>query len=427
MARTTKNPLITNRTQRMKLASQREPYWHLIVEGQHVGYRKLNDGNGSWIARLYTREHGRRFQALGNADDLVKADGEKVLTFQDAQMAAREWIARKQQEEMGSVQAGPYTVRQALDDYVQDRERATRKSLYRTRTVIKAHILPTLGETDVAKITHSKIKAWRDGLADRAPRARTKTDKEQAFRQFDASDAEAVRKRQATANRVLTILKAALNHAHSETKRIGSKAAWEGIRPFRNVDVAKVRFLTTDEITKLIKNCEHHFGLLVRGALLTGCRYGELARLTVEDYDHANETVFVRESKNGESRHIELSAEGAAFFAHLASGNDAGSLLFTRSNGKAWKQAEQKRPMDEACGAAEIAQVTFHILRHTYASHLAMNQTPLRVIADQLGHRDTRITERHYAHLGRAYVRETIRTRLPTFGLHTMPGLVKAS
>ena len=46
-----------------------------------------------------------------------------------------------------------------------------------------------------------------------------------------------------------------------------------------------------------------------------------------------------------------------------------------------------------------------------------MNQTPMRVIADQLGHKDTRITERHYAHLGRAFVRETIRTRLPNFGL----------
>jgi len=91
--------------------------------------------------------------------------------------------------------------------------------------------------------------------------------------------------------------------------------------------------------------------------------------------------------------------------------------MFSRSNGKAWKKSEQQRPMNEACNAAKIEQVTFHILHHAYASHLAMNQTPMRVIADQLGHKDTRITERHYAHLGRAFVRETIRARLPHFGL----------
>ena len=115
--------------------------------------------------------------------------------------------------------------------------------------------------------------------------------------------------------------------------------------------------------------------------------------------------------------HIELNAEGGAFYAALCRHKDASTRMFSRSNSKAWKKSEQQRPMNEACAAAKIEQVTFHILRHTYASHLAMNQTPMRVIADQLGHKDTRITERHYAHLGRAFVRETIRTRLPHFGL----------
>jgi integrase len=43
--------------------------------------------------------------------------------------------------------------------------------------------------------------------------------------------------------------------------------------------------------------------------------------------------------------------------------------------------------------------VNFHILRHTHGSHLAMNGVPLGVIAAQLGHADTRMTEKHYAHL----------------------------
>jgi len=48
---------------------------------------------------------------------------------------------------------------------------------------------------------------------------------------------------------------------------------------------------------------------------------------------------------------------------------------------------------------------------------LAMLGTPLVVIAKQLGHSDTRMTEKHYAHLSPSYVAETIRASFPTLGI----------
>lgn len=39
------------------------------------------------------------------------------------------------------------------------------------------------------------------------------------------------------------------------------------------------------------------------------------------------------------------------------------------------------------------------------------------VIAAQLGHSDTRMTEKHYAHLSPWYVAETVRTNMPDFGI----------
>ena len=45
-----------------------------------------------------------------------------------------------------------------------------------------------------------------------------------------------------------------------------------------------------------------------------------------------------------------------------------------------------------------------------------MRGVPMGVIAAQLGHSDTRMTERHYAHLTPSYVAETIRAALPDFG-----------
>ena len=46
-----------------------------------------------------------------------------------------------------------------------------------------------------------------------------------------------------------------------------------------------------------------------------------------------------------------------------------------------------------------------------------MKSVPLQVIAEALGHADTRITERHYAHLSPSYVADTIRANVPTLGI----------
>jgi integrase len=79
-----------------------------------------------------------------------------------------------------------------------------------------------------------------------------------------------------------------------------------------------------------------------------------------------------------------------------------------------------------ACVRARISPaVSFHILRHSHGSMLAMRGVPMGVIAAQLGHSDTRMTEKHYAHLAPSYVAETIRAHFPTLGI-TKDGTVKA-
>jgi hypothetical protein len=46
-----------------------------------------------------------------------------------------------------------------------------------------------------------------------------------------------------------------------------------------------------------------------------------------------------------------------------------------------------------------------------------MQGVPMAVIAEQLGHADTRMTERHYAHLSPSYVAQTIRANFPDLGI----------
>ena len=61
---------------------------------------------------------------------------------------------------------------------------------------------------------------------------------------------------------------------------------------------------------------------LVQAALQTGCRYGELTRMEVHDFNPDSGTVSVRQSKSGKPRHVVLTDEGAALFTHLASGRE---------------------------------------------------------------------------------------------------------
>jgi integrase len=76
------------------------------------------------------------------------------------------------------------------------------------------------------------------------------------------------------------------------------------------------------------------------------------------------------------------------------------------------------RPMLDACNRAKIKPaVSFHVLRHTHGSTLAMRGVPMGVIAEQLGHADTRMTEKHYAHLAPSYIADTIRAHFPTLGI----------
>lgn len=113
-------------------------------------------------------------------------------------------------------------------------------------------------------------------------------------------------------------------------------------------------------------------------------------------------------------RHVTLTGEAPDLMDHLSAARSPSDLLFRRDDGRGWKRAEQLRPMREACARAGIVPpVGFHVLRHTHASILAMQAVPMAVIARQLGHSDTRMTERHYAHLAPNYVSDTIRASFP--------------
>ena len=189
------------------------------------------------------------------------------------------------------------------------------------------------------------------------------------------------------------------------------------MKPFREVDTPVVRFLTAAECLRLVNACPEDFRKLVRGALATGCRYGELTRLKAGDFNPQAGTLTVRLSKAGKARHVVLADDGRALFEALTAGRASSEPIFQRDDGATWGASHQARPLLKAASIAKVEPAaTFHILRHTYASTLAMLGVPMGVIAAQLGHADTRMTEKHYAHLSPSFVADTIRAALPRTG-----------
>jgi integrase len=285
--------------------------------------------------------------------------------------------------------------------------RAHRKAYETTRLAIEAHILPSLGGQDVSALTAAVIKGWLQELADTPARLRSSKGTPLKFRQIDGPEGQ--RKRKTTANRVLTILKAALNMAYQDG-RVPSDSAWRRVKGFKGVDVPKVAYLETDEATKLLDACEPDFRDLVKGALLSGCRYGELVALQVGAVKPDQRAIHIRQSKSSKPRYVYLNEDGARLFTQLAAGRPEGERLFLKADGTAWGKSEQTRRIKNACQSAGLSsEVSFHILRHTYASHYLMTQGSLPALAQQLGHSDTRMTTRHYAHLGESWRAEEAR------------------
>lgn len=422
MARTVRDSKLDSRTARDKLPARARPYYKMLVPGTlHLGYRRRRKGSpGRWLTRRYVgldvNGVGRyRSRDIGLADDYLDADGETVLSYAQAQQRAHEWRSGSGQNAQ-TVPAGPLTVSGAIAKYIAslaDNGRPTGDA----RSRANLHILPSLGTLMVEDLTPERLRRWLADIAKLPGRVRTKRGATAPRYKVAPENEETRRRRRSTANRTLTVLKAALNHCFDE-KLVKSNDAWgRRLKPFRQVDAVRNRFLAVADAKRLINAADPDFRNLARAALYTGARYGELTRMTVADFHSDSGTVAIGRSKSGKPRHVFLTAEGAAFFRQVCAGRAGDEVMLCKSSGDAWGRSEQLRPMAAAVERAKIKPpIGFHGLRHSYASLAVMGGVPLHVLARNLGHVDTRMVERVYGHLEDSYVRDAIREGAPRFG-----------
>jgi site-specific recombinase XerD len=376
------------KTARVKLAARPKPYYRQIGPGKTLGYIRRDGTAGAWIVRERTagRYHTR---ILGHADDLTQPDGRDVLAFDQA--------LRMVTNPRASAPAGKMTVARALDDYFAALA-ARSKHADEYKAAADKRIVPELGDHRVDRITKTQIERWQAGLV-----------------RDDPDDPDAKRRSADTANRILTILKAALNLAFSdEANNIPTDAAWRRVKPFRDVSRAREDDLDPKQVRLLIAKAttfDECLGDLMEGLYLTGARMGELAACSVRDLDVARRSLRV-DGKTGQ-RIVTLTDEGAAFLGSLTKGRKRDDALLPMADGERWPRTGHHRAVKRAVALAELpASVSLYTLRHAHISRAIEAGMPLSLIAENAGTSLTMI-QRNYAHVLARTRRDTIQKTAP--------------
>jgi integrase len=244
------------------------------------------------------------------------------------------------------------------------------------RMILTLHLIPALGDLRLDQVRGAEIEGYKssklkDGLAAK------------------------------TVNNHLIVLR----------RMLGLAAEWGELErvpvvKWLKVPEAEFDFLDFEEAERLLAAVEEgEWRAMVLLAIKTGLRQGEILALRWADVDLVAGHLVVRQSatrgivttpKNGKSRKIPLAPSVlAALKSHR---HLRGKLVFCAADGRMLTKNECKHPLWRACRRAGLRQVGWHMLRHSFASHLVMRGAPIRAVQELLGHASIEMTMR-YAHL----------------------------
>lgn len=395
-------PDIADAEIRRALPPKKAPYFILLSYCRHIGFEKQSEASGFWVARTRKRDGGYKQRRLGEAAE---------MGFERAKSHAENWFAKP---EIARIAAEPYqlgskrclsvspfgdvpTVGSALQAYLEWKALAATKSHFETVvSLANYHIVPRLALIALEDFNGKHFADFCLYIMETPPK-RGRLAPATRNRLADLTQ-EAMRKRKKTLNAIISILRGAFLLAW-ERGDLESDRPLRCLRRLPNVDRPRVVFLNREECQRLLRACPDDLRALVQAALYTGCRANELRKMRVGDFDPSASSVFVASLKGVRQRFVYLPIEGQKYFQRAAGNRSPSEFLFRRAKGRGWG-AEYKSHFRKARQLAELPdEVTFHGLRHTYASQLIQGGASLLTVAEQLGHRNVQTVSTTYGHL----------------------------
>lgn len=375
---------------RDRLKIRIKPYWTNVGGNLSVGYRR-NKTVDLWTARCFIEKGKYSYLPPFPADQVKGVKGADV--FDKVQAIALQWVKtlRSDTTKPNPRKSGLYTLRDVVDDYYLKRltNKTGKKSAKDARTKLEPHFMQDNDFADIPllSLTNTDISACLANIV--------VVDK-------DGNDNE--RKSKSTANRTLNDLKAALNYAY-HCDKIDSKRAWERVKPFRNVEGARMIILDKGQRGQLLKAADPDIRDLIQAGLYTGARKGEITRLVAADLDSPTSTIHIKEGKT-KKRDSALSSTALAWFDSMAAQCPASSdLIFKKSDGNAWGDKDHYRPFAYAVTAANVqiiehnkyctdtsqliaaipTNTSYYTLRHTFISQALLDGMVPSAIAKTCG------------------------------------------
>lgn len=371
---------IDSKTARARLKARHPPYWHQLRAGAHIGYRKVDQGEGTWCAKWRDPTTGKRFQkTLGTI--VERESGPRAFTVASKQ--AETWFAELER----GVVPHALTVVDVCAQHVEAIRRDDPAKAKRTEADFRRLIDDKLGTVKLGELKRADLEAWRNRMS--ASPARLGRGK----REKDTPRAPA------TINRDIVPLRAALNRA-LDNDLLSSDQAWRvALRPIKNADRRRDIYLDRDERRRLLEKASDEIRPFLRGLSLLPLRPGALAALTVGDFDARRKTLRVGRDKAGAERRITLPERTAAFLTEQSKGKLPSAPLISTAGGAHWTKDRWKWPIRDAVNAAELSQAaTAYTLRHSVITDLVTGGLPALTVA-QISGTSVAMIERHYGHL----------------------------
>jgi integrase len=398
MARKVSFSALESRSARLRLKIQRRPYsGPSLARGIALLYRR-NKTNGTWVLKA-SNGHGAYWtRAFALADDFEDSDGKYVLTFYEAQDAAKK-LARGE----GGNDTAPISVDGALADYKGDLE--ARKANGYNSTWPRLHLTPVLLSKPVQLLTTAELKKWRDSLLGTMATS--------------------------TINRLCRCVCAALELARQHDERIKNSQAWEiGLAGLPDAGEVRNIILSDDIVRAFVAEAyrvDHQLGLLIDVLAVTGARPSQAVRLRVEDlHDHPVRPKLMmpksgkgggrnRSAKKRERFSVPVTLQLAALLKAATKTRAVDAPLLLQSDGSPWGNnpgAAYHRHVDRIVNSIGCdPKATAYCLRHSSIVRQLLANVPIRLVAS-LHDTSARMIERHYSRFIAEYADEYARAAL---------------
>lgn len=342
-----------------------------------VTRRTLPSGNVSWRAKVFWAQ-----RVVAQASFDRRADAKRWEADQLAKLQTGGWIDPAR---------GKVTFAVLAEEWQASREHLAVRSQETTRFLLDAYVLPVIGRLPIAAISAAEVERMLTAMTSRALAT-------------------------ATRRRALSVVRLVLDYGIRD-RRLGTNVARLIPLP-RGKTKREPHWLRADQLGRLADAVPELGRPVVLFLGLAGCRFSEMAALTVDDVIQTPHGLGVRihraapqssrtsgaiigSTKTHQTRTVPVPAAVEGYVRRRVATAEPGAFLFPSPTGGIWTNTNFRARCrwTDVTTAVGLPGTTIHDLRHTAASLLIAAGADVKAVQVILGHATATMTMDLYGHL----------------------------